>query len=453
MRPFRARMPRKFVLGVVLVAGLVLPVLSAAPTPAAPDAGATPAELRLNHIQVKGSHNSYHVEPGQGAIDVMIKFRPDAYLLQYSHDPLTVQFEDQGVRQIELDVYADPAGDLAYPPKGTPGWKVAHIEQVDMRSTCPLLTDCLEEMLAWSDANPTHVPITVLLELKDTDDIPIGGHVPVPIDAALLHDLDSTIRQVIPENRLVTPDFVRGVGRAGGADGSGTVYPDVNTAVTTVGWPLLDDVRGRFLFLLDNKRGEYLDGDPILAGRVAFPPSSPGQPETGFVKRNDSVADHDAIVDAVEAGYLVRTRADYPVETGLSGDDTDLLSALDSGAHFVSGDYLTPTDYERYDAAFAAYYGLAFDPTRPPYETVVPGGQPVRCNPRTAPPGCTSSALEDLPLEPTTTTTATPTTAAPGSTTEPPNPTTTSTTGATSSAPAPPTPAATPQIRSPAYTG
>ena len=59
--------------------------------------------MRLNEMQVIGSHNSYHVENpaiSQFVID-----------LAYTAAPLDEQFSHQGVRQIELDVYADPAGD------------------------------------------------------------------------------------------------------------------------------------------------------------------------------------------------------------------------------------------------------------------------------------------------------------------------------------------------------
>jgi hypothetical protein len=411
----RRRTRASTAMSVALAVGALALAVVASPADGTGRLDRVAVDLRLNQIQVKGSHNSYHLEPSQAGIDLMMAVRPDAYLLQYTHDPLVQQLDDQGVRQVELDLWADPNGEQFYAPEGVPGFKVLHIEQIDKASNCPLFTDCLRQMKAWSDQHPTHVPIAVLIELKDTDDIPGGPNIPVPIGADLLHDLDDEIRSVLPDDRLVTPDFVRGVGRPGGADGAGTIFPDVESAVLDHGWPALDDVRGRFVFLLDNKTTEYVDGDPTLAGRVAFPPSSPGHPEAGFVKLNDSVASYDDIVAAVEAGYLVRTRADYPVETGLSGDPGDRDAALSSGAQFVSGDYLKPDDYARYDADYAARYGLPFDPDRPPYETIVPGGNPARCNPRIAPPGCTSAQVEDLAAAEAITTTTT-TTVAPSST-------------------------------------
>jgi hypothetical protein len=382
---------RRSLVMVVVTALVALAVSAASSTPAS----SVPVELRMNDIQVKGSHNSYHVEQPPEVIDFYASVVPTAYQLAYSHDDLTTQLTEQGVRQFELDTWYDPTGTL-FEPIGTPGFKVLHVETIDEDTRCQLLTDCLTEIETWSAANPGHVPITILLEMKGGDEFP-GGKVPPDITAAALHELDTTIRSVIDESDMVTPDFIRGVGRVGGADGGGTVYDDPESAVLGFGWPMLDDVRGRMMFVLDNERTDYVDGDPTLAGRVAFPPSSPGNPDAAFIKLNDAVADHDDIVDAVEAGYMVRTRADYPVDTGLTGDDTDRLSALESGAHFISGDYLTSTDYARYNAVFAARFDLPFNPNRPAYRTFVDGGTPARCNPRTAPPGCTSWLVEDLP--------------------------------------------------------
>ena len=52
-----------------------------------------PEPLRINHIQVLGTHNSYHIEP----------FGPTIRAYDYTHEPLDVQAEDFAVRQFELD--------------------------------------------------------------------------------------------------------------------------------------------------------------------------------------------------------------------------------------------------------------------------------------------------------------------------------------------------------------
>ena len=220
--------------------------------------------VKLNEVQVIGTHNSYHIEPPADLLEMLINIDPAAKELAYSHPPLGDQFSYEGVRQIELDVYADPAGTL-WRPIGRSGFKVFHIEGFDERSTCEVFVDCLAEVKAWSDARPAHMPIAILIEVKDNADLP-GPPDPIPVGPAELDALDAEIRSVFAADRLIEPDDVRGA------------RPTLEEAVLAGEWPAIDDVRGDVIFLLDNKRDEYRSGHPSLEGRVAFTPSSPGQP-------------------------------------------------------------------------------------------------------------------------------------------------------------------------------
>ena len=378
----------------LLAAGALAAAAVAAGVTGGSTVGAAPApDLRLNHFQVIGSHNSYHVEQPADVIELYEQFDPEAYTLAYTHAPLTQQLDEQGVRQFELDVFADPAGDL-WRPLGRPGWKVFHIEQIDMDATCEVLVDCLEQVKGWSDAHRDHMPLAFLLEIKDTADIP-GPPDALPVTAELLADLDAEIRSVFPADRLITPDDVRG-DRA-----------TLEEAVLDDGWPSLEASRGKVLFLLDNKRNEYLAGTTTLEGRVAFTPSAPGQPDAAFLKLNDPIADFDRIQDAVAAGYVVRTRADLPVETAMSGDTAMRDAALASGAQWVSSDYPVPGMSARWGTDYVAQ---------------IPGGNPARCNPISAPAGCEATMIEDLQVPPTTTSSST-TTTAPATTTTAAQPT------------------------------
>jgi hypothetical protein len=47
-----------------------------------------------------------------------------------------------------------------------PGLKVMHAVDVDFRSHCPTFRLCLQQVRAWSDANPGHSPVFILLEPK-----------------------------------------------------------------------------------------------------------------------------------------------------------------------------------------------------------------------------------------------------------------------------------------------
>ena len=345
--------------------------------------------LHLNEIQVLGTHNSYHLEAEPVLLDALRAFSPVlADSIEYSHAPLEEQFDAQGIRQIELDVFADPEGGLyanrvgptlvglpgasGDPLLDAPGFKVLHVQDVDFRSTCPTFVACLTIVRDWSADHPTHVPILVLVEVKQ-DPVPgpdnLGFVVPRPVGPAELDALDAEIRSVFEAEQLLTPDDVRGE------------RDSLEEAVLTDGWPALDEVRGQVMFALDNEdevRDAYIDGHPALAGRVLFTSSPRGTPEAAFMKLNDPIGDGAAIRQAVLDGYVVRTRADAETAQARSGDTTMLEAALASGAQWVSTDYPVPDD--RFATGYAAR---------------IPEGTPGRCNPVSAPPACRSEDVED----------------------------------------------------------
>ena len=324
-----------------------------------------PAGLRINEIQVLGSHNSYHVEPRPDILSAYLEVDADAIDLAYTHAPLTTQLEQQGIRQLELDLVGDPSGDL-FRPLGTPGWKVLHIEQIDEGSTCPTLLDCLTEIAAWSADHPDHVVVTVLVEFKSPGEVEGGVDAPeVTPDA--MRAFEDEVRSVFTAEQLVTPDDVRGD------------HGSLEAAVLDGAWPTVDDARGRVMFVLNDHRDEYIDGDASLVGRIAFPNSTPGEPDAAFLLLNYPIEDADEIRDAVEAGYIVRTRADVPVATVRSGDTARRDAAFASGAQFVSTDFPVPGLSLRWGTDYVAQ---------------LPGGGPARCNPVTAPPDCDPATIE-----------------------------------------------------------
>lgn len=341
-------------------------------------------ELRLNQIQVLGSHNSYHIQPRPEVMAFFRRLSADlARGVEYTHLPLDEQFSNQGIRQIELDVWADPDGGKFRDPRALrltrlpppdvpellePGFKVLHIQDLDFVSTCYTFVSCLETIKAWSDAHPHHLPIMILVEAKD-DELPGNVWVvPIPIRAAQLDALDAEIRSVLPPSQLITPDDVRGS------------HDTLEEAILTDGWPTLAESRGKILFALDNEgiqKTEYLRDHPSLRGRILFTSSRPGAPESAFIKLNSSIGDFEEIRRVVADGYIVRTRADADTEEARSNDTRARDAALSSGAQFVSTDYPVPN--------------LALSS----YRVTIPGGAPARCNPISAPPECTSLEVEN----------------------------------------------------------
>ena len=343
--------------------------------------------LRLNQIQVLGTHNSYKQPIPPPLLQALADlFSPQLALsLEYSHSPLPEQFNDEEVRQIEIDVYADPDGGLfagrpaltalglpnPTPPELLePGFKVLHINDIDFNSSCLTLVDCLQDVRRWSRSHPGHLPIVILVELK-SDPIPdplgIGFVTPLPIGPAELDALDDEIRSVFRDRDTIDPIEVRGR------------YATLEQAVLAGNWPTLGRSRGKIMFAMINggqARSDYLAANPSLKGQVMFTNAEPGQPDAAFMTIDDAKANEAQIQQMVAAGYLVRTRADIDTVEARTADTTRLAAALASGAQFVSTDYPVP--------------GRAFTD----YVAQIPDGQPARCNPINTGPRCRNDRLE-----------------------------------------------------------
>ncbi|MBT92236.1 MAG: hypothetical protein CMA61_00315 [Euryarchaeota archaeon] len=300
-----------------------------------------PTPLKINHVQVKGTHNSYHIKP----------FGPTARAYEYTHEPLDVQAGEFDVRQFELDVWWDPRGDL----------RVYH-NQYDSRSTCNTLADCLGVLNTWSDANPAHVPLMIWVEPKEwveqASDITAIAEL-----QGMLEKIEEEIKQNWPDEKLITPDDVRGEAAS------------LSEAVTTNGWPLLEESRGKAIFILlagGGIREEYHQNFPGLVGSTMFTMSVEGTPEAAIFSNTDPIGNGDQIRNLVEEGYIVRSRADDAEDGEADSNNTARLeAAIASGAHSISTDY--PAKVEDID------YWVEF---------------PATCNPVTAPPDCTAERIE-----------------------------------------------------------
>lgn len=297
-------------------------------------------EIRLNQLQTKGTHNSYHIAA------------PDAIMaLAYTHAPLDVQLREQGVRQIELDTHYNYFQDV---------YEVYHLGgTIDEGTTCRVFVDCLKAVKGWSDENPAHQPIFIQIEPKDE---------PTMDEAEMLFQrLEGDILSVFPRSRVLAPDDVRGDA------------PSLREALADKGWPTLGEVRGKVLFFVDNSasfRDYYTHGNKDIDGRLMFIDAALDAPWAGVVLANNPEPDAARIADAIKDNLIVRTRADGDNVEPFAGDTTHRDEALKSGAQLVSTDYPVPVK------------GVD-------YVVEIPDGAPSRCNPVNAPKGCTSEWIED----------------------------------------------------------
>jgi hypothetical protein len=321
--------------------------------------------LKLNEIQVIGSHNSYKSAMSAEILEYLTSINPaSAKSLAYSHISLEAQL-DMGLRNLELDVFHDPKGGRYSQPKGLqiisskgaplsnfdpdsslskPGLKLFHVQDLDFQSHHLLFADGLQALKSWSDANPDHSPIFVLINAKDGN-IP-GTQPTFPFTATALDSIDLEIRTHLGLEKLITPDMVRGE------------YGTLEMAVLAGNWPLLDEVRGRFLFVLDEneeKIDRYLSVKPELKGAVLFVNKKEGQSTAAFRIINDPVKNEAYIQDLVRKGYMIRTRADSDTKEAREEDYSKFEKAKSSGAQVISTDYYRPSTF------FPSTYQVSFE--------------------------------------------------------------------------------------------
>jgi hypothetical protein len=338
--------------------------------------------VAINQLQSMGTHNSYKQAIPDSEMALIRERSPDAAItLDYSHRTLAEQL-DKGARQIEIDPSDDPEGGLYTAPlarkllqdKGLtppdydlsvmsqPGIKVIHVADIDYRSHCLLFVDCLKQVKAWSDANPTHTPILMMINPKSSGVSWDGAVKVLPWGKDAFNRMDAEIRSVFSDEQLITPDHVRGS------------HATLREAVLAGGWPKLGQARGKIIFTIDlspEANAPYAEGHPSLQGRAAFMTTFPDAPEAAYLTMNDPEKQLADIQARVKQGFLIRTRADADTREARAGTTARREAALASGAQYLSTDYLWPD--KRFGTGYTA---------------VLPDGAITRCNPVVTAAGC-----------------------------------------------------------------
>ena len=309
--------------------------------------------LALSTLQMIGSHNSYKKAMPANVMALLKWVEPAvAQGLDYSHIPIEEQLA-LGLRVFEIDVFHDPEGERYSRPLGrglhpltpafneweqaqldAPGLKVLHIQDIDYRSHCLTFRECLETFRDFSDANPGHLPIFISLNLKTSPIEVPGSTTPLPFDNAGYLNLHRDLESTLGLDNLVTPSEVQKDSRS------------LRERITTFGWPVLSELRGRFIFLIDEpvrKTAGYLE-EFEKHERLLFLSVPSDHDQAAILVMNDPLKAFDDIRARVAKGFLVRTRADADTVEARSADDTRMRAAFASGAHFISTDYYVPDE-------------------------------------------------------------------------------------------------------------
>lgn len=309
------------------------------------------SQLKLNEIQIIGSHNSYKKAIDPKLWKLIELFNSDlAYSLQYEHVSITEQL-NLGLRNLEIDLVYDPVGGRFQDPLGNkllnifledpvrydinkelskPGLKVMHQPDFDFRSHNFTFIDCLKEIRKWSVSNNDHFPIIITMNTKDKK-YNIPGTVDLlPFTKEALKIIDEEILTIFTNDELITPDLIQGQ------------YKTLEEAILTSGWPTIEKLKGKILFVLDEKGeklNDYLNDDKSLTNKVMFTNSEEGNPSAAFRIINDPINDGDYIRNLIEKGYLVRTRADAGTMEARNNDYNRFKKAISCGAQIITTDY------------------------------------------------------------------------------------------------------------------
>ncbi|MCG1035040.1 Ca2+-dependent phosphoinositide-specific phospholipase C [Polaribacter sargassicola] len=362
--------------------------------------------LKINQIQVLGTHNSYAKPVDEKVFTLMNpifkklmgqynanmtdeqkakmkEYHPNEMplneMLNYNHPDFKTQL-DAGLRSLELDIYYDPTGNRFNKPAtyeilkqqgitnlapfdtvglSKPGFKLLHMADIDFRTHYPTFKGGLKALKKWSNNNPTHAPIFIMIEAKDSG-FPIfpNSAKVLPFTEQAFDEMDALVKNTLGRDKLITPDDVRGG------------YATLEEAVLAKNWPLLKESKGKFIFLLLPSGGglasksDYVKNHPVLENRVMFVQSEIGQKHAAFLLLDNAIVRQTEIQEAVKKGYLVRTRSDIETYEAKTNDMTRANAAFTSGAQVISTDFFRPGNNYNTD-----------------YWVKIPNGKPMRTNP------------------------------------------------------------------------
>lgn len=327
--------------------------------------------LHLNQIQIIASHNSYKKTPNEKVMKFLMKQQKrlgkdmNPADIDYGHLPFEEQFSDYGIRGLEIDIYNDPQGGAFYKRKingfvkgvakksevkelKQPGFKVLHIKDVDYETNYYTFKEALSALKKWSDEHPNHLPLFINIETKADSPGDVNGILHflgfkrcIKYDDAACDSIDEEIKSVFGNElkNILTPDRVRGP------------FATLDEMATNNGWPLLDECRGKIMFIMEGSAEKmYPKNHPSMQGRAMFVYAEPGTPECAFVVMNEPRKWEEKIGELVKKGYIVRTRADAETQESRGNDYTRMKSAFESGAQIIS------TDYYKADTRWSDYH-------------------------------------------------------------------------------------------------
>ena len=257
--------------------------------------------VKLNEVAILGTHNSYQTLATEETrflmkiIDIITLRKLGLDTFDFEMDTLTEQLES-GIRNVEIDIET-------LDKDGKKEFKVTHNSFVDNASSAYDFSKALKEIKMWSDNNPGHIPVYIIIEPKSFV-IEINGMKKFSLDYA--KELEKVIVSELGDSLLTPEDMLRD-------------YASFKEMRENDDWLSLKEARGKILVLLHDcdVTESYIALDETIKTQKMFPMlryDDRNENYTSFILENDPWnADSRKAESIDECKLIIRTRADkYP---------------------------------------------------------------------------------------------------------------------------------------------
>lgn len=290
--------------------------------------------IKLNEMIFLATHNSYQTPNTETTKELYRNLSEltfglvSAEMGDFYSQTLTQQL-NCGIRSLEMDIETfDRDGEISF--------TCMHSPYIEMTTSCYDFALAMKEIAMWSDNNPNHLPITIIIEPK-TIFIPLEDMEFFNIEYA--KKFDSVLRETLGDKLFTPAHMLRD-------------YASFGEMRAADDWCKVKDMLGKVLILLHQTdiTEKYIKLDTSLKSQAMFPMLREKDIDrdcTSFIISNKPDELLEISDEAIkEKKIIVRTRADEFTEI----TEERLTNALKSGAQIVSTDYpyrddLTPDDY------------------------------------------------------------------------------------------------------------
>lgn len=286
--------------------------------------------VKYNEVSFLGTHNSYQKE----CVPARQKLFQDASTVTFglvksekatfSADYLTDQL-NLGIRSIELDVETVVAD-------GKISFVCSHAPVLDMPTHCYNFALALKEIKLWSDANPNHLPITIIIEPKKVFIPDKNMHY---FTCGYANELGEQAKAIFGDTLITPADMI----------GKHSSFKEMREADD---WMTLSETRGHVMILLHDTTvtDKYIEQDTSIKTQAMFPMlryDSRDKDYASFLLINKAKDIQVQAAEVLGKKLVIRTRSD---NFG-SYKESDSQIALNSGAQIVSTDYPPKADMSK----------------------------------------------------------------------------------------------------------